>query len=280
MTKPTDLPTWDSNETNTVTVVAGHTTDGYADDEIPTAAETNKWMNIVGRWVTWLDSLFDVGGTYNAQSGGNIVLTGDAHDAWGITTAYIVGDNCTNVGNQYECITGGTSAGAGGPTTTAADITDGTVHWKYVGIGDGQGRYFHGDESVTLTFNAINDQSGGTFSASGYFTLGNGGTARLPLAIPAGRRIKQVIVSCMGNAAATLNTYLEQVLTDGTASAIGSDSRIPSAAWTTNLFITIAGETGRISSDESYEIRFGSATAGVLEIGNVCVVYDYTPPPA
>ena len=55
--------------------------------------------------------------------------------AWAATTAYTVGNVRKNAGNVYECITAGTSAGSGGPTTTASDITDGTVHWRYLGAG-------------------------------------------------------------------------------------------------------------------------------------------------
>jgi hypothetical protein len=55
--------------------------------------------------------------------------------AWANTTAYVLGDRRSNGGNSYVCITAGTSAGSGGPTTTAADITDGTVHWRYLGPG-------------------------------------------------------------------------------------------------------------------------------------------------
>lgn len=55
--------------------------------------------------------------------------------AWAGTTAYVVGDRRTNATRCYECITAGTSAGSGGPTTNAADITDGTVHWRYLGEG-------------------------------------------------------------------------------------------------------------------------------------------------
>lgn len=60
-------------------------------------------------------------------------------DAWTITTAYVVGDRVTNSARAYICITAGTSAGAGGPTTTADDITDGTVHWRYLGEGTAAG---------------------------------------------------------------------------------------------------------------------------------------------
>lgn len=55
--------------------------------------------------------------------------------AWANTTAYVVGDRRSNSGKSYVCTTAGTSAGSGGPTTTATDITDGTVHWRYLGIG-------------------------------------------------------------------------------------------------------------------------------------------------
>ncbi len=56
-------------------------------------------------------------------------------DDWAGTTAYVVGDRVTNNDNTYECITAGTSAGSGGPTTEDEDITDGTVHWTFLGAG-------------------------------------------------------------------------------------------------------------------------------------------------
>ncbi len=55
--------------------------------------------------------------------------------SWANTTAYVVGDRRTNATRCYICITAGTSAGSGGPTTTSDDITDGTVHWRYMGEG-------------------------------------------------------------------------------------------------------------------------------------------------
>ena len=55
--------------------------------------------------------------------------------AWASTTAYVLGDRRSNGGNSYVCITAGPSAGSGGPTTTSPDITDGTVHWRYLGAG-------------------------------------------------------------------------------------------------------------------------------------------------
>jgi len=57
-------------------------------------------------------------------------------DAWVNSTAYSLGDRVTNASRVYQCITAGTSAGSGGPTTTSADITDNTAHWRYLGEGD------------------------------------------------------------------------------------------------------------------------------------------------
>lgn len=59
--------------------------------------------------------------------------------AWAATTAYTLGQRRRNGGTQrvYQVITPGTSAGSGGPTSTAADIVDGTVHWRYLGDGTG-----------------------------------------------------------------------------------------------------------------------------------------------
>lgn len=60
-------------------------------------------------------------------------------DDWVATTAYSVEDRVKNSGRCYECITAGVSDGVGGPTTAADDITDGTVHWTYLGEGEAAG---------------------------------------------------------------------------------------------------------------------------------------------
>ncbi len=55
--------------------------------------------------------------------------------AWAISTAYTAGQLRRNGGKIYLCTTAGTSAGSGGPLTTAADITDGSAHWAFVATG-------------------------------------------------------------------------------------------------------------------------------------------------
>jgi uncharacterized phage protein gp47/JayE len=57
--------------------------------------------------------------------------------AWTGTHGYFAGDRVTNASRCYQCITSGTSAGSGGPSSTASDITDNTVHWRYIGEGTG-----------------------------------------------------------------------------------------------------------------------------------------------
>lgn len=85
--------------------------------------------------------------------------------AWALSTAYSVGDRRTNdAGKVYQCITAGTSASSGGPTGTGTDITDGGVHWTYIGAS--------GDMSVDNPVLA----SGQTFSVSAFdMTAGNAG---------------------------------------------------------------------------------------------------------
>ena len=57
--------------------------------------------------------------------------------AWSASTAYAVGDRVLNdTGPRtYACTAAGTSAGSGGPTGTAAAITDGGVTWAFVAAG-------------------------------------------------------------------------------------------------------------------------------------------------
>jgi len=75
------------------------------------------------------------GFTGGAKFTNTTALTLSAASAWAGTTVYAVGNIVTNASRVYRCITAGTSAGSGGPTTTSLDITDNTVHWRYLGEG-------------------------------------------------------------------------------------------------------------------------------------------------
>ena len=64
---------------------------------------------------------------------GNVQFTGDATAiaAWAGSTVYVKNMVVVNGGLYYRCTTGGTSAGAGGPTGRTSSIVDGTVTWRW-----------------------------------------------------------------------------------------------------------------------------------------------------
>lgn len=103
---------------------------------------------------------------------------------WAGSTAYTVGQFVSNNSNVYVCITAGTSASSGGPTTTSSNITDGTAHWAYIRpaytsvclsantqtVGSFQGTTPTGDICQGYTFARTNNPA--TLS-SGQYTLTN-----------------------------------------------------------------------------------------------------------
>lgn len=51
---------------------------------------------------------------------------------WQASTAYTVGQLCSNSSNIYRCTQAGTSASSGGPTTTGTAIVDGGAKWNFL----------------------------------------------------------------------------------------------------------------------------------------------------
>lgn len=78
-------------------------------------------------------SIEGTGAEFETDASATIV----ALTAWAGSTAYAVGDRRTNAARAYVCTAAGTSAGSGGPTTTASSISDGSVVWRYMGEGAG-----------------------------------------------------------------------------------------------------------------------------------------------
>lgn len=56
MPAPGSYPDFDTNGTNTTAIVSGHATDGYANNEVPTAREINQILMLIGLWIRWLAS--------------------------------------------------------------------------------------------------------------------------------------------------------------------------------------------------------------------------------
>lgn len=103
------------------------------------AAPTESTVNLT---LTGTPATLVTEGSRAANDAGTEFATDDdatiaAVTAWTALTIYTDGQIRTNASRVYIVITPGTSASSGGPTTTAADITDGTVHWKYLGDGTG-----------------------------------------------------------------------------------------------------------------------------------------------
>lgn len=72
---------------------------------------------------------------FSTNEGGVVDGVMSLADVWGASDPYSVGAIVSNASKIYVCIEAGVSAGSGGPSTTGEDITDGSVHWRYVGDG-------------------------------------------------------------------------------------------------------------------------------------------------
>lgn len=148
---PTRLADLQSEQTFTLVEGAGgegalsKTVDGSMYESlqiVATAATTDRSLQVSCMALNGTTSLFDFPAiTVTAGAVATmVVMRADGRQvpgfipAWAASTAYRVGERVTNSSNVYEVITAGTSAAAGGPTTTAADITDNTAHWKFIAV--------------------------------------------------------------------------------------------------------------------------------------------------
>ena len=80
------------------------------------------------------DSLVKVVST-GSQFATQFPVTLTALTSWAGSNTFVVGDRVTNASRAFQCIVAGTSASTGGPNLIAADITDGSAHWTYLGEG-------------------------------------------------------------------------------------------------------------------------------------------------
>ena len=90
------------------------------------------WTLIQAAFTAVPESRFDNALVYTGHYTDVGYIIGEVSDqiaAWEASTAYELRQYVINEANVYECVTAGTSASSGGPTTTAAEITDGTAVW-------------------------------------------------------------------------------------------------------------------------------------------------------
>jgi hypothetical protein len=93
--------------------------------------------------------------------------------AWQASTAYAVGQQCSNNSNVYLCTAAGTSASSGGPSGTGTGITDGGATWNYVR--NAGTSIFAGGTTGTLTATGGISYVGSL--ATGYTLMRSSGTA-------------------------------------------------------------------------------------------------------
>lgn len=140
---------------------------------------------------------------------------------WGASTVFRAGDLVTNGSapiKRYICTVGGTSAGSGGPTTTASEITDNTVTWRYLGNGLSydnleilveQVTAGTGNQAVNVTYSTM-DADGVTLTGSR--TTGAVGVGAAPIA----GRIWRLPLQAGDKNAALLTNIAGSVATVGT----------------------------------------------------------------
>lgn len=150
---------------------------------------------------------------------------------WAASTEFRAGDLVTNGSapiKLYLCRAGGVSASSGGPTTTAASITDGGVTWSYIGNGLNyadleilveQVTAGTGNQAVNATYSTMGDDgvtltAGRTTGAVGVgAALIVGRMYRLPL--QAGDKNVALLTNIAGTVATagTFNVHLARKIT-------------------------------------------------------------------
>lgn len=88
------------------------------------------------------------------KTGLTVGIPSSAAPAWAANTAYTAGQVRTNGANIYTCSVSGTSASGGGPTGTAAGITDGTAAWDWLCIVNAAVQIDNGAGSLAITAGA------------------------------------------------------------------------------------------------------------------------------
>lgn len=92
------------------------------------------WHSLQAAFFAVPKSRFDTALRYTGHYTDIGFIVGDVTaniSAWAASTAYTLRQFVVNEANIYECVDAGTSDTSGGPTGTAAEITDGTCVWCF-----------------------------------------------------------------------------------------------------------------------------------------------------
>lgn len=92
---------------------------------------STSMVTLAGRFLLYCDERNGLYRYSEADDAWTKIVVG-TRQAWAASTLYAIGNRVTNGGNVYVCDQAGTSAAAGGPTGTGADIADNGARWDYV----------------------------------------------------------------------------------------------------------------------------------------------------
>jgi len=207
---------------------------------------------------------------------GGVVINGDstAIPAWAISTTYVKNKVVSNGGRYYLCTTGGTSAGAGGPTGTGVGITDNTVVWRWL---EYPYAVFWGEGNrVTGTLTLQGDAHQYIFGRTSRTNIGDVGatTNYTGTLFVAERRCYVARAKFMVNSAVTASgtdyrTLAISGIQSGVSTTIASPNTI--AGWAANTRVDAGfsvSEVGAyLEAGDSIKIAITSASAGAALSG-------------
>lgn len=173
---------------------------------------------------------------------------------WQASTSYVIDptyspyrNRVINGGNIYQCITAGTSAGTGGPSGTGSNITDGTVHWKYLGANQSQAVSVG---SVIVAYVARGTQSTLPSGSAGISPYDNQG--------------KTFITLQNKNYSGYADSFLGTFIRSGTISSATSSYQIV-AQWGGTSVGSGAGDELTVGWGEFFNVNYTPITASQVE---------------
>lgn len=156
--KPTTLPEWNSDDTNQTEPLTAKKEEGWLVEEDPSSAYFNWWMNLVWKWLVWLDD--------------RVTNTGGAAPRIGLRGIGTIGEGG---GTGITAVGNGAAAGV----DAAGGATSGSAVKGLGGAPNGKGGEFTGDGTGSGAA-----ATGGDASGPGLF--GTGGAPNGPGAVGQG----------------------------------------------------------------------------------------------
>jgi hypothetical protein len=237
MARPSDLPEWNTDETNNIEPNSGRKASGLTTNDEPTSAEFNWWMNTVYKWTNYLQQHVDVGFRLTLTSGTPVTTS----DVTGATTIYctpwkgrrlpLYNGTAWDVYESSELsnITTNSSTGSAGPAAVANNSNYDLFAWANSGT-----------PTLTRGFAWTSDTARGT----------GAGTTELELF--EGRYVNKFAIT--NGPAARCGLYMGTVRSDGSAQI--NDTLAKRHVW--NMYNRVRRAMRRVDTTASW--TYSSAT--------------------